>query len=432
MRRMNTLVALLALSASPLVSATHLTDSLLNKVYNVMNEISTASWENGTRSQAILESKYPDLSVFAQKAPFPLASDMTSGSIPEIIDIAQVTMENRPASSNAITSLNGSTLLEDGAAGDPASLGIAVLLANATTDNAQVNEVGYGDAATAELNYLLHSVPKAPNGAISHRTDQAQLWSDSVYMVPPFLAYYAVLHDNQTLLQEAYQQCSLYHDTLRQDSGLWAHILLGNGTYDPGLWATGNGWAMMGMLRVYATIKWSQYADDMSSQLNDLSTWAQEIFAASQQYITSDSLLHNYLDDASSFKDTSSVALYAAVGFRLSQLNITDAYTPNATALLGAASTYVNSTGYLGQVVNPFDFSKQGSESAEGQSFMVMAYAAYKEWDSLGRKGVSTSDDPLGESSSAVARLSAGAGAGVAAVFLVGSGLVAVLGWTAI
>ncbi|WVF67288.1 hypothetical protein IAT40_002038 [Kwoniella sp. CBS 6097] len=426
MRRKAPLVALLALSASSLVSATHLTDSLLNKVYNVMNQISTASWENGTRAEAILESKYPDLSVFAEKAPFPVSSDMSSGSIPELIDIAQITMQNRPASSNNASSLNGSTLLEDGAAGDPASLGVTILIANATTKNEQVNGVGYGDAATAELNYLLHSVPKAPNGAISHRTDQAQLWSDSVYMVPPFLAYYGVLHNNQSLLQEAYQQCSLYRDTLRQDSGLWAHILLGTGTHDPGLWATGNGWAMMGMLRVYATIKWSQYANDMSSQTSDLANWVQEIFKASQQYITSDNLFHNYLNDESSFKDTSSVALYAAAGFRLSQLNITDAYTPNATALLSAASTYVNSTGYLTQVVNPFDFTKQGGESAEGQSFMVMAYSAYKEWDSLGRKGVDSKDDPLGESSSGVARW---AGASPVVV-LAGTGLSAVLGWT--
>lgn len=30
--------------------------------------------------------------------------------------------------------------------------------------------------------------------------------ADSVYMVPPFLAYYGVLTSNQSLVQEAYQQ----------------------------------------------------------------------------------------------------------------------------------------------------------------------------------------------------------------------------------
>jgi hypothetical protein len=51
-------------------------------------------------------------------------------------------------------------LLQDDAAGDPASLGIAVLLANLTTGDAQVNGVGYGEAATQELSYLLYDVPR--------------------------------------------------------------------------------------------------------------------------------------------------------------------------------------------------------------------------------------------------------------------------------
>ncbi|WVW86366.1 hypothetical protein I302_108410 [Kwoniella bestiolae CBS 10118] len=400
-------IALLAASSFLVssVGATHLTDSLLNKVYNVMEEINVASWENGTKSIAILESKYPELTVYSSNSPFQKLDGLKSGQISEIIDIAQTTLQNRPnsnATSSSNGTLGGSSLLQDGAAGDPPSLGIAVLLANATTNNEQVKGIGYGDAATSQLNHLLYNVPRTSSGAISHREDQAQLWSDSVYMVPPFLAYYAVLHNNQTLLQEAYRQCSLYRDTLRQDNGLWAHILLGSGTHDPNLWITGNAWAATGMLRVWATIKASSYAGDMSSQMDDLKNWVTEIYDASQSYITSDGLFHNYLNDNSSFKDTSGSALMAATGIRLSTLGITDTYVPNSLKLLAAVSSYINSTGYLTQVVNPYDFSKQGTYSPEGQSFVVMAYAAYKEWDSLGRKGsTSGKDDPLGSSSSA-------------------------------
>ncbi|WWC95187.1 hypothetical protein V866_002042 [Kwoniella sp. B9012] len=431
MRSKTPLVAFLAASSS-LVSATHLTDSLLNKVYNVMNEINSASWENGTKSIAILDSKYPDLSVYSSSSPFQPLDGLQSGQISEIIDIAQTTLNNRPKSNTTASSsnstLSGSSLLEDGAAGDPPSLGIAVLLANASTDNEVVNGIGYGDAATSQLNHLLYNVPRTSSGAISHREDQAQLWSDNVFMVPPFFAYYAVLHNNQTLLQEAYRQCSLYRDTLRQESGLWAHILLGTGTHDSGLWATGNAWAATGMLRVWATIKASNYASDMSSQMDDLKNWVTEILDASQGYITSDGLLHNYINDNSSFKDTSGSALMAATGIRLSTLNITDTYVPNSLKLLAAVSSYINSTGYLTQVVNPYDFSKQGTISPEGQSFVVMAYAAYKEWDSLGRKGsTSGNDDPLGSSSSAF-KVTSG---GVPALF--GGLLAAILGvWSMI
>ncbi|WRT70037.1 uncharacterized protein IL334_007031 [Kwoniella shivajii] len=401
MRSKTPLICLLA--SISIASATHLSDSLLNKVYNVMNEINVESWENGTKSIAIIESKYPDLSVFTSNTPFSVLNGLQSGQISEIIGIAETTMNNRPASNNSASARGGGTLLTDGAAGDPASLGIAILLANASTNNQQVKGVGYGDAATAELDYLLYDVPRTSSGAISHRADQAQLWSDSVYMVPPFLAYYGAYHNNQTLLQDAYQQCSLYRDTLKQSNGLWNHIMLGSGTSDPHDWATGNAWAATGMLRVWATITKSSFASDMSSQMNDLQSWIEEIFDASSGYITSDGLFHNYISDNSSFKDTSGTALMASTGLRLSTLNITDNYVPNSLKLLAAVSSYINSTGYLTQVVNPYDFTKEGTYSPEGQSFVVMAYAAYKEWDSLGRKGSNAGkDDPLGSSSSAL------------------------------
>lgn len=74
--------------------------------------------------------------------------------------MAEETMNNRPPSNTSASAHGGSTLLEDDAAGDPASLGVTILLANASTGNAQVNGVSYGDAAREELNYLLYDVPR--------------------------------------------------------------------------------------------------------------------------------------------------------------------------------------------------------------------------------------------------------------------------------
>ena len=62
----------------------------------------------------------------------------------------------------------------DGSAGDPASIGFAVLLANWTgQDNGQID---YAGAASDQLNYLLLDVPKTSDGAISHRVSEVQLW----------------------------------------------------------------------------------------------------------------------------------------------------------------------------------------------------------------------------------------------------------------
>ena len=59
-------------------------------------------------------------------------------------------------------------------------------------------------------------------------------------MVPPFLAYYGVLTQNETLLQIAYDQCRLYRQYLVDDDagGMWKHIVLGKNT-DSGHWSTG-------------------------------------------------------------------------------------------------------------------------------------------------------------------------------------------------
>lgn len=61
-------------------------------------------------------------------------------------------------------------------------------------------------------------------------------------MAPPFIAYYGALAGGSTeakLLQYAYDQCRLYRNYLLDPAtGLWKHIVLGNGT-DFRLWGTG-------------------------------------------------------------------------------------------------------------------------------------------------------------------------------------------------
>lgn len=65
-------------------------------------------------------------------------------------------------------------------------------------------------------------------------------------MVPPFLAYYGALTQNETILGEAYTQISLYRNYLRDTTAnnLWKHIQLGQNTVndtanDNGHWSTG-------------------------------------------------------------------------------------------------------------------------------------------------------------------------------------------------
>lgn len=87
------------------------------------------------------------------------------------------------------------------------------------------------------------------------------------------------IQNNKTLVQEGYTQLSAYYETLYDnDAGMLRHILLGDsGTQDHNHWATGNGWAVSGMLRVYRIIQLSNFASSMTSEQTDLISWASTV-----------------------------------------------------------------------------------------------------------------------------------------------------------
>lgn len=78
-------------------------------------------------------------------------------------------------------------------------------------------------------------------------------------------------------------QCRLYRQYLQNGTGLYRHILFpGDVAEDPGYWATGNAWAVWGMLRVMVTMMHSQtYSDQLESQKADLKSWIVETLQAS-------------------------------------------------------------------------------------------------------------------------------------------------------
>jgi rhamnogalacturonyl hydrolase YesR len=266
--------------------------------------------------------------------------------------------------------------------------------------------VDYAGAAQDQLDFLLSDkVPKTDDGAISHRVDELQLWSDFVYMVPPFLAYYGLLTNNQSQLENAYNQISLYRKYLRDTTAgnLWAHIVLGSGKEignDPGHWSTGNAWAAAGMLRVLATIQASPFSSSMSSQQNDLSDWVTEIHAAMYPHLDPDSsLFFNYADQMFTFLDASSTALLASTVYRHSLLRNVHHYLPMAeksrqalftTNSDGSTLAHFTSDGWLRPVVNPDGFGSEGSDSPEGQAFILDMQAAWTDWVNDGSKGANS------------------------------------------
>lgn len=92
----------------------------------------------------------------------------------------------------------------------------------------------------------------------------------------------------------------------------------------------------------------------------------------------------------------------------MSNQNLTNDYVPMAIKMLAAVSRQVNSTGHLTQVTDPYSFSVQGDYSPEGQSFVVMAYAAYEDWKSQGSEGANGENLEVGDNGAGRLAWSAG------------------------
>ncbi|KAF2200188.1 Six-hairpin glycosidase [Delitschia confertaspora ATCC 74209] len=345
--------------------------SLINTVLAKAIEVATHSWEYGTVAEALLEWKNPNLSIWNN--PFP------DGEIPKL-DVDQVDALSyiKPhIRTDNVTLVDG-----DGAAGDPASLGIYALLIGKSSSTKP-----YYDAAVRQEEHLVKDVPRWSNGAISHREAYPELWDDFLYMVPPFLAYYGVASKNETLLKEAARQCELYRDIMVTEKGPWLHIV-GDHVSDTELWSTGNGWAAAGMSRVLATMLKSKYANSTKKEQDSLASMIKTIVDGAIALDTDSSgLLRNYLDDETWFGEISGTSILAATVFRMAVLRPTEfgkKHTNWAQKKMEVVDKLIQKkSGIVSPAVNPlnwWDKSPYTVGSPEGQSFVVLLHAAFRDW----------------------------------------------------
>ncbi|KAH9963384.1 Six-hairpin glycosidase [Lactifluus volemus] len=332
------------------------------------------SWEIGTLAEALTEAEWPMLSTFMAGSVPPPARLPWWESASDVLTIAETTINQK---------VNGKLPLTDGqgAVGDPASLGQAVLLRNWTRTD--LTDMRFSIAAGEQLQYLLNVAPHSASGAISHREDQVELWSDFVYMAPPFIAYFGALQNDsggKALLQTAYDQVRLYRDALfDSNASLWRHIAMGS-MVDSGHWATGNGWAAAGAMRVLTTINQSSFSSQLRSQQSDLVRWVDEILTGVWKHQQSNGTLLNYIDQPNSFADSSSTALLAATSFRYSAFTNDSKHDDAATRAMNLVFDSLDKNGWLLNTVDPEKVVSpdlNGAHSPEGQSFVLLLTAAW-------------------------------------------------------
>ena len=128
-------------------------------VINATSPLPASSWEFGTFTEALLELYDPQVSVFGDR-PFPVPTLQRS----RVHALSYLAPHVQLATGYA--ALTGGA---EGAAGDPASMGVGAVLLGKT-------DPAFARAANETVQALLNSVPRFWNGAISHRIEAPELW----------------------------------------------------------------------------------------------------------------------------------------------------------------------------------------------------------------------------------------------------------------
>ncbi len=334
------------LNYQPLVTAQQLAFSrtktmgcvqMIKQVSQVLLSMQRFSWEQGVAAQAFLELGETETAIL-------LARDAVQRQAPD----------GRLALMHA-----------DEGVTDPAANGEALLFAANVT-----RELALQVAGDAMLNYLLNTAPRAPDGTLFHVINAQEVWVDSMYMAPPFLAVAGQL-------DEALRQIHGIKNRLwNSEKKLYAHI------WDEGrqafkraaFWGVGNGWAAAGVTRVIRSLP-----ETMPSQKQELVSHLQELLDGCLAHQRPDGLFHDVLDQPDTFVEANLAQMLAYSIYRgVAGGWLPLPYMEHADKMRAAVTQKVDASGYVQGVCGAPGFDRLGT-APEGQAFFLLMESAWKE-----------------------------------------------------
>jgi unsaturated rhamnogalacturonyl hydrolase len=248
---------------------------------------------------------------------------------------------------------------------DPAANGEAVLFAARAT-----GEASFKEAADRMLSYLLERAPCTQDGTLHTISSHPQLWIDTMYMAPPFLAV-------SGCPQVAVRQVEGYRRRLwNAESNLFSHIW-DEGALDfirKDFWGVGNGWAAAGMTRVIRALP-----EDMLEEKQRLVVYVKEVIDGCLAHQREDGLFHDVIDNRQTFVETNLAQMLAYTIYRGVRGGwIDQGYRAEADRMRVAALSRVDEEGLVQGVCGSPAFDHPGT-ATEGQAFFLLMEAAYED-----------------------------------------------------
>ncbi len=314
---------------------------LKKKALNALLALQRHSWEQGVTVQACLES-----------GEMTWLTQLVKAAVYRIGEDGRVALMGK-----------------DGSAVDACAVGEGlVYMANTTKDPF------YADALERMLDWALVRAPRNEKGVVYHVLRALEFWSDSVYMLPPFLA--AAGH-----YEEAVNSIIGYMDVLQDpETGLCRHIWNDETKEfrDETFWGVGNGWILAGIARVIDMLP-----KEMAAEKKELIERNRKLLDSVLKFRDEDGYFHNVVDDEDSFIEANLSQMVAYTIYRGIRSGWLPAdYKEDADELRMAAESCVDEDGFVYPVCGMPSFRSAGV-APEGQAFFVLMEDAYERMNDM-------------------------------------------------
>jgi rhamnogalacturonyl hydrolase YesR len=328
--------ALGAARPSPVATAK---DGLVERVAQAALAMQRHSWEQGILAQAFLDM----------------------GDRERVILMAKGAIVEKAA--------DGRLAAIGGGATDPAMGGTAYWRAGEWTGDLQMQE-----AARGLVEFVLKKTPRAADGTCYHVFNSPEMWSDSFYTTPPFLA--ATGHYDEAMRQIEGLRKRLWSAENKLLSHIWVD---GRQQFrDKAFWGVGNGWAAAGLTRVMAALP-----VDRRAERERVFVFLKELLDGCLAHQRPDGLFHNVLDRPESFVETNLAQMLAfSIYTGVSGGWLPASYVSAADRMRAVARAKVDQYGFVQGVCGAPAFDHAGV-AAEGQAFFLMMEVAGANFDSV-------------------------------------------------
>jgi len=318
-------------------SLTNKQDNLkIEKVKLAMLSMQRHAWEQGVAAQALLELGESEVVILMAK---------------------EAALRQLEDGRLAVISANQGVT-------DPAVNGEAVLYAAKITGNSTLKK-----AADRMLDYLLNKAPKTKDGTLHHIANKPQVWIDSMYMAPPFIAV-AGRPDEAVKQIEGFRRL-LWNPEKKLFSHIWDEGL--NDFYRKDFWGVGNGWAAAGMARVIKALP-----KKMAKEKKNLVRYTKDVIDGCLAYQRKDGFFHDVVDNPETFVETNLSQMLAYSIYRGIQGGwLDESYQKYADRMRQAAHTKVDQYGLVRDVCGAPNFESPGT-ATEGQAFYLLMEAAVR------------------------------------------------------